>query len=107
MEKKDYKVYTEKTSEKNQIIVRVEGNTGIENVNNIRNELMNIDLDKDHVKIELKAVYKLDISFIQLLFSLKKHLLTMDKKIDIQMELRDDQKSMIKEAGMMEFLNNQ
>lgn len=86
--------------------VELSGSLAINHIEKIYDELSNhIDLAKN-LQINVKAVENIDITFIQVLLSLKKEYNDLGLTLNISMDLSDDSWSLLHNAGFKNQFTN-
>jgi len=82
MDKPDYKIYIDESSESNSELI-LEGDLSLENTQKIYDELLSISTNNEFSIIRLRNVINIDLSIIQIIVSLTKSLNQMNKEITI------------------------
>ena len=100
MEKKYLK--TSKGKGDKEVSVVIEKDFSINNIMPIKSEFTEILSKNNTINIELKDIENLDLTSVQLLYSLKKF---PGKKIEIQSNIKEDLKNIIINAGLKEIIN--
>jgi len=95
-----YKITTEINQTANQLTIVFEGNLDLKNINNIKDELISVYSSNNNLLLKITNVQTIDLSFIQLLISLKKELLTSKKECSIELNLNDELNNLLSNSGI-------
>jgi len=104
MNKSNYKIQHVPDNDTGTVSILLEGNIGIENISRISEELLAIQLMFNNVILEIKKAYKIDLSTIQMIYSLVRFYRESNVKVEIRSDMREDQKSSIRLAGFTDFI---
>jgi hypothetical protein len=87
-----------KNKKENKVTFAVDGSLSLPNITNIHSELLKNSTDFDNVLIQGKDITDIDLSFVQLVYSLRKN-----KNVELKLELNEEQISILNIAGIKEF----
>ena len=76
----------------------MEGSLSLPSITDIHSKLMKNSADFKNVLIEGSNISDIDLSFVQLIYSLKKN-----KDVELKLELNEEQLSILNIAGIKEF----
>ena len=96
----DYNILN--TTKKDKVQILIEGNLSLKNAEKIKNQFLLLDQNEKILEIDIKNVSDLDLSFLQILFSLIKN---VKSEVSVTMSLTDEQKSLLDNAGLFELLD--
>jgi len=82
------------------------GNLGISNLEKIVEKFKELEKDYDEIEINLNDVSVMDLATIQLLLSMKKSCLKHKKKINFNIDLPNDIKTLIETTGFATIIKN-
>ncbi len=93
-----------KTNEKvnKKPVYRIEGDYSINNIERIKEELKKILENDKKIHLDIKNIENIDLTAIQLLYSLKKYL---KEDFSFGIELKEDQKQILLNSGFGKFFN--
>lgn len=97
---KEYKITKENKGSATQLIV--EGKLVLANSVNIKKQFIDLLKKEKEAEIVLNNVKDIDLSFLQILLSIRK----TNSKINIEMNISDEHKKLIETAGILNTLNS-
>jgi ABC-type transporter Mla MlaB component len=98
-----YKSTIEKETNTQRIVLK--GDLSIRNAVNIKKKIRATKLTKENVKIQIIDVDNVDLTFIQLLISLKNSLIELGKNVEISSELPENAELLIRNSGFNKVMN--
>jgi len=87
-----------KSKKENKVTFNVEGSLSLSNITGIHSEFLNNSKDFESVLIKGDNITDIDLSFVQLVYSLRK-----SKKLELDIKLNEEQQSILNIAGIKEF----
>jgi ABC-type transporter Mla MlaB component len=90
-------------AENQPAMLLLEGQMTLTNAEPIRQALLQLLVQADHVAIEVGGITALDVSFIQLLYALRHSARVLEKRVDLKLNLTAEQGLLIIRAGFGEF----
>lgn len=87
-------------------VVSLEGDLTISNVADARNKIVSMLEGCQDVDIKVHSVENIDLTFLQLLYSIKKTLKAGEKDINISLDLGDDLKKLVDRSGLTSIIVN-
>ncbi len=93
-----YKLKAEKKETETQL--NFSGDLTLNNVEAIKKDIISLIKDATKIKVEIRKVTNIDLSFIQLLYSMKKQ---FKENITFDIELPETLKSMMENAGFSNY----
>lgn len=87
-----------KNKKENRVTFTVDGSLSLPNITAIYSELSKNSTDFENVLIQGEEITDIDLSFVQLVYSLKKN-----KKVELKLNLNEEQLSILNIAGIKEF----
>lgn len=85
-------------------MVSVEGDFTLKNAAEIKQQLMHIAENFDHVEVSLNHIVGLDLSGIQLLYAMDKTFTSQKKLLALNVTLSAELEALIKHAGFSDIL---
>lgn len=82
----------------------LENELTIFSIESMKDKIIEAVMKYDHVEFALKNVNNVDMTFIQLLYSVKKTAETLNKKVSFDVELSDDIKSLLNNSDLSKVL---
>jgi anti-anti-sigma regulatory factor len=79
------------------------GQLTLANAEPIRQALLRLLTETDHLALEAGGITALDVSFIQLLYALRHSAQALGKRVDLKLNLTAEQGQLITRAGFGEF----
>jgi ABC-type transporter Mla MlaB component len=99
-----FSVHTRYDKKSNTQVLLLEGEFGLKYIDRIKSRIDSINFDSNKITIELKDINSIDLSTIQLVYSLKKTLCDKGKMVKIVSEIPEDIIPLIRNAGFYDFL---
>jgi hypothetical protein len=90
---------------KTQVLL-LEGEFGLKYIDRIKSRIDSIHFDSSKITIELKDINSIDLSTIQLVYSLKKTLCDKGKTVNIISEIPEDIIPVLRNTGFHDFLKS-
>jgi anti-anti-sigma regulatory factor len=90
---------------KTQVLL-LEGEFGLKYIDRIKSRIDSINFDSNKIVIELKDINSIDLSAIQLVYSLKKTLCDKGKVVNIVSEIPEEIIPIIRNTGFYDFLKS-
>ncbi len=87
-------------------IITFRGALNISHIISIKQELEELITFDSNLEIQIESVDSMDITFIQLLVSMRNSCRSKKTNFNITCQLTDDLLGLMKNAGLNEFLNN-
>ena len=87
-----------KSKKENKVTFTVDGSLSLPNIASIYSELSKSSIGFENVLIQGKDISDIDLSFVQLVYSLEK-----SKKVELDLDLNEEQISILNIAGIKEF----
>lgn len=84
-------------------VVKIEGDVSLVHIEEIKNKLMDEIKKTNDITIELQNIENIDLSTIQLLYSIKKTKETQNKKTILNIDLSDELQLLLKRSGCGEI----
>lgn len=94
----NYLIKTENIDDKT--IVTFSGDLSIQNIEKIKQELINIIVDYPNININLDDVSDIDVSFVQLLYAFRQEKQQQNKEIAIEVNLNEELRCLLSKAGI-------
>ena len=88
-------------------VITLSGNLTISNSEKIQQSLIEIFKTSKNISIEINEVENIDLSFVQLIYSLSMKSKIFGKNIKITSKFNKDLRLLIENAGFSELLNSQ
>jgi anti-anti-sigma factor len=88
-------------------VITLSGNLTISNSEKIQHSLIEAFKLSINISIEINEIENIDLSFIQLIYSLSKESKNFGKNINITSKLNEDMRLLIENAGFSKLLNSQ
>ncbi|MCK5823175.1 MAG: STAS domain-containing protein [Bacteroidales bacterium] len=103
----DFKLI-QNSDKKNKISnIEIQGNLTIKNSDSLKKKLIESEEKYNELNITLKDIEKIDVSAIQLFYSLKKNCNEKNKKIIFNTHFSDEISELLKHSGLDKiFINN-
>jgi anti-anti-sigma regulatory factor len=95
-----FKIQSRKDKKSGLQYLILEGEIGINHIENIKNKIGLINFESKEIVIELKDIVSFDLSTFQLLYSLKKSLVKNGKIVKINSDIPAASRIILKNAGM-------
>lgn len=80
---------------KNKLVIQIDQSARVQNIASVHGELQKLKYDKPVIEVEIGKNTDIDLSFIQILVSLKQSILTNEQKITLKGPLTEIQKNVI------------
>lgn len=105
---KEVSIKLKSTSRKNKpvSVVSLEGDLTISNVADARNKIVSMLEGSQDVEVKVHSVENIDLTFLQLLYSVKKTIKAGGKDINISLDLGDDLKKLLDRSGLTSIIVN-
>lgn len=87
-------------------IITFRGALNISHIVALKQELEELITFDNNIEIQIESIESLDITFIQLLVSMRNSCVSKNTSFNIACQLSDDLLSLMKNAGLNDFLNN-
>ena len=97
MDKSPFKVNVEETSDK--LLIRFSGQLIINHINKITEELRPFLTVRSDVDIIIDNADNIDVTFIQLVYSIKNTYLAQNKKVSITAKLKEELETLVSNSG--------
>jgi ABC-type transporter Mla MlaB component len=101
-----FSVHTRFDKKSNTQVLLLEGEFGLKYIDRIKSRIDSINFDSSKIVIELKDINSIDLSTVQLVYSLKKTLCDKGKTVNIVSEIPEDIIPIIRNAGFYDFLKS-
>jgi len=106
MTKPNFNVHTRYDKKSKTQVLLLEGETGLKYIDRIKSRIDSINFESSKIIIELKDINSIDLSAIQLVYSLKKTLCEKGKMVEIVSEMPEDIIPVIRNAGFYDFFKS-
>jgi MFS superfamily sulfate permease-like transporter len=101
-----FNVHTRVDKKSKTQVLLLEGEFGLKYIDRIKSRIDSINFDSSNIVIELKNINSIDLSTVQLVYSLKKTLCDKGKTVNIVSEIPEDIVPIIRNAGFYDFLKS-
>ncbi|MCK5169816.1 MAG: hypothetical protein KAQ75_08050 [Bacteroidales bacterium] len=103
-EDKNIQVKPSKKKGESSVSIILENELTIFSVESMKDKIIDAVMKYDHIGFELKNVGNMDLTFVQLIYSVKKTAETLNKKVSFDVELSDDIKSLFNNSDLSKVL---
>lgn len=101
-----FSVHTRYDKKSNTQLLLLEGEFGLKYIDRIKSRIDSIKFESNNIIIELKDISSIDLSTVQLVYSLKKTLCDKGKMVKIVSEIPEDIIPIIRNAGFYDFIKS-
>lgn len=88
------------------VVVLLEGELVLGQIKDVKNELLGAISQHDYLKIILLEVINVDLSFVQLLYAIRKSASLLGKQVSYDIDLPEDLRNLLANAGFNEVVNS-
>lgn len=89
----------------NQENLVIQGRLTIENIQDIKTKLQEAVANFQNIQIYVEQVEAIDLTFLQLLYSLKRSFSETSKNISFNLMLSDENKTLLRQSGLESLLS--
>ncbi len=106
MKTKDINIQIKPSKKKGEskVSIILENELTIFSIESMKDKIIESVMKYDQIEFALKNVNNIDITFIQLLYSIKKTAEELNKKVSFDVELSDDIKSLLNHSDLSKVL---
>ena len=106
MKKKDenIQVIPSKKKGSDELTIKLENELTIFSVENMKDKIFDAVKKYNNIKFELKNINNMDLTFVQLLYSVRKTAQELNKKVSFTAELSEDIKSLFDNTDLNKIL---
>ncbi len=106
MKRKEKNIQIKPSKKKGENLVNIvlENELTIFSVESMKDMIIEAVMKYDQIGFALKNVNNIDLTFIQLLYSIKKSAKKLNKKVSFDIELSDDMKSLLNNSDLSKVL---
>jgi len=101
---KSIQIKPSKKKGENMASIILENELTIFSIESMKDKIIEAVMKYDHVEFALKNINNVDLTFIQLLYSVKKTAEALNKKVSFDVELPDDIKSLLNNSDLSKVL---
>ena len=77
----------------------------INNAVDLKKKICAAKMTSENIKIQISNIDNLDLTFIQLIYSLKNNLSELGKKVEIHSELPENTEKLLRNSGFNKIIN--
>lgn len=106
MKTKEKNIQVKPSKKKGESMANIvlENELTIFSIESMKDKIIETVMKYDHVEFALKNVNNVDMTFIQLLYSVKKTAESLNKKVSFNVDLSDDIKSLLNNSDLSKVL---
>jgi len=105
MKKTPYIVRTHKDKSTGNLNIIIEGDTGINQIEQLRNKIDSLQAGFREVNVELRNINSFDLSTFQMLYAFRSSLNSQDITVKIKSDLKGELRNIAINTGMADIIN--
>ncbi len=105
MNSQRFKIRSKKVKKNNRFIISLEGDLGINQIENIKSRIESVEIQGDGVVIDFKNIDSFDLSTIQLMLAFKKYIIAIGKTFEMTWNDGEAMTDLVVNTGFGELLN--